>query len=52
MYGVKSQFFLAHGDIMLDGLPFTFYSLMQRNLGWRSSQRRGIVVLQRWRGGE
>ncbi len=41
MYGVKSQFFLAHGDITLDGLSFTFYSLMQRNLGSGQAQRRG-----------
>jgi hypothetical protein len=49
---VKSRFFLAHGDIALDGLPFTFYSLMQRNLGSGQSSAAGIVVLQRWRGGE
>jgi len=49
---VKSQFFLAHGDIALDGLSFTFYSLLQRNLGHGPANAGGIVVLQRWRGGE
>ncbi len=52
MYGVKSQFFLAHGDISLDGLSFTFYSLLQRNLGTGAPGATGIVVLQRWRGAE
>ena len=52
MYGTKSQFFLAHGDIALDGLSFTFYSLLQRNLGHGPTSAGGIVVLQRWRGGE
>jgi general secretion pathway protein K len=52
MYGVKSRFFLAHGDIALDGLSFTFYSLLERNLGFGPASGAGIVVLQRWRGGE
>jgi general secretion pathway protein K len=52
MYSVKSRFFLAHGDITLDGLSFTFYSLLERNLGFGPASGAGIVVLQRWRGGE
>ena len=46
MYGVKSQYFLAHGDIALDGLTFTFYSLIQRVNGSNG----GMAVLQRSRG--
>jgi general secretion pathway protein K len=52
MYGVSSQFFLAHGDITLDGLPFSFYSLLQRSLGGGAGANGGIFVLQRSRGGE
>jgi len=49
MFGVSSQFFLAHGDITLDGLPFTFYSLLQRVVGTANG---GVFVVQRSRGGE
>ena len=49
MYDVRSQFFLAHGDITLDGLPFTFYSLLQRVIGTTNG---GVFVVQRSRGGE
>jgi general secretion pathway protein K len=49
IYGVSSQFFLAHGDITLDGLPFTFYSLIQRVIGGTNG---GVFVVQRSRGGE
>jgi general secretion pathway protein K len=49
MYGFSSQFFLAHGDITLDGLPFTFYSLIQRVVGGING---GVFVVQRSRGGE
>ena len=49
MFGVSSQFFLAHGDITLDGLPFTFYSLLQRVVGGANG---GVFVVQRSRGGE
>jgi general secretion pathway protein K len=51
-YDVQSQFFLARGDITLDSLPFTFYSLIQRSLGKGSATDGGILVLQRSRGGE
>ncbi len=52
MYGTQSQFFLARGDITLDGLPFTFYSLIQRSLGNGAGPNGGVLVLQRSRGGE
>jgi general secretion pathway protein K len=51
-YDFQSQFFLARGDITLDGLPFTFYSLIQRSLGTGSGANGGVLVLQRSRGGE
>jgi general secretion pathway protein K len=51
-YGVQSQFFLARGDITLDGLPFTFYSLLQRSFGKGAGPDSGVLVLQRSRGGE
>ncbi len=47
LYDVKSQYFLAHGDITLDGLTFTFYSLIQRI---PNGPNGGMAVLQRSRG--
>ncbi|MBO9663877.1 type II secretion system minor pseudopilin GspK [Dokdonella sp.] len=41
--GVSSTYFLARSDILLDGVPFTFYSLIERN---------GLRVLQRSRGAD
>ena len=52
LYGTSSHFFLARGDITLDGLPFTFYSLIQRSLGNGAGPNGGVFVLQRSRGGE
>ena len=49
-YGVRSTYFLARGDITLDGLPFTFYSLIERRLG--AGANGGIRVMGRSRGGE
>jgi general secretion pathway protein K len=49
-YGVRSTYFQARGDITLDGLPFTFYSLIERDLG--SGASGGIRVIARSRGGE
>lgn len=49
-YGVRSTYFLARGDVTLDGQPFTFYSLIERRLG--SGADGGIRVLARSRGGE
>ncbi|MEP6483474.1 MAG: type II secretion system minor pseudopilin GspK [Rudaea sp.] len=52
LYGVQSHYFLARGDITLDGLPFTFYSLIERRLGSGNGADAGIHVLQRSRGGD
>ena len=49
-YGVRSTYFLARGDITLDHLPFTFYSLIERRLG--SGPNGGIRVLARSRGSD
>ena len=43
LLGVSSTYFLARSDILLDGVPFTFYSLIERN---------GLRVLQRSRGAD
>lgn len=49
-YGVRSTYFLARGDITLDGQPFTFYSLIERRLG--SGSDGGIRVIARGRGSD
>jgi general secretion pathway protein K len=49
-YGVSSTYFLARGDITLDGLPFTFYSLIERRLG--AGVDGGIRVIARSRGSD
>ncbi|MEO5623992.1 MAG: hypothetical protein ABIO74_08875, partial [Dokdonella sp.] len=41
-----STYFLARGDIVLDDVPFTFYSLIER------VQNRPIAVLERSRGSD
>jgi len=46
--GTASTYFLARGDINLDGVPFTFYSLIER----RSGQDGGIRVIERSRGSD
>ena len=46
-YGVTSSYFLARGQITLDGLPFVFYSLLDRLQGGADG---GIHVIQRTRG--
>jgi general secretion pathway protein K len=46
-FGVRSDYFLARGDIRLDELPFTFYSLIQ--FGGTGG---GIRVISRTRGGD
>jgi general secretion pathway protein K len=48
-YGVQSSYFLARGEITLDGLTFTFFSLIERRAGGVDG---GYHVLQRSRGGE
>jgi general secretion pathway protein K len=49
-YGTTSTYFLARGDITLDGQPFTFYSLIERRLG--AGADGGIRVLARSRGSD
>ena len=48
-YDVHSSYFLARGDITLDGLPFTFYSLIERHPGGAAG---GIRVIERSRGAD
>ena len=48
-YDVRSTYFEARGDMTLDGLPFTFYSLIERRLGAANG---GIRVIARSRGAE
>ena len=48
-YGVSSSYFQARGDITLDGLPFTFYSLIERRLGGADG---GVRVIARGRGSD
>jgi general secretion pathway protein K len=45
--GTSSSYFLARGDVSLDGIPFTFYSLIER-----SQDGSGIRVLERSRGSD
>ncbi len=47
--GVTSNYFLARGEITLDGVPFGFSSILERVTG---STRGGVHVLSRSRGGE
>jgi general secretion pathway protein K len=47
-YGVQSAYFRARADVTLDGVPFTFYSLIERRLG--AGADGGIRVLARSRG--
>ena len=44
--GIESSYFLARGDIALDGVPFTFYSVIERKKGV------GIRILERSRGSD
>jgi len=46
--GTASSYFLARGDITLDGIAFTFYSLIER----RTGPDGGIRVLERSRGSD
>lgn len=45
-YGFTSHYFLARGDIVLDDLPFTFFSVLERRPGT------GVRVIQRSRGAD
>jgi general secretion pathway protein K len=44
--GTSSGYFLARSDIVLDGVPFTFYSLMER------ARSTGVRVVERSRGSD
>jgi len=46
-YDVKSTHFLARGDVQIDGLPFTFYSLIERD--YNNGANGGIRVIERSR---
>lgn len=49
MAGTVSTYFLARGDVVLDEIPFTFFSLIERGLG---GARGGVRVLERSRGSD
>ena len=49
-YDVKSTHFVARGDVRIDGLPFTFYSLIERN--YSGGAAAGIRVIERSRGAD
>jgi general secretion pathway protein K len=49
-YDVHSRYFQARGDITLDGLPFTFFSLIERRLN--AGPDSGIRVIARSRGSD
>jgi len=48
-YDVHSSYFLARGEITLDGLPFAFHSIIERRSGGVDG---GIRVIQRSRGSD
>ena len=48
-FDVKSSYFLARGDITLDGLPFVYFSLIERRYGGAGA---GIRVIERSRGSD
>lgn len=48
-YAVQSSYFVARGQITLDGLPFVFHSLLQRGTGPSNG---GVHVIQRSRGAD
>jgi len=48
-YAVSSSYFLARGEIVLDGLPFAFQSIIERRTAGADG---GIRVIQRFRGGD
>ncbi len=50
-YSISSNYFLAHCDVVLDGLPFTFYSVIERSTGSPGASG-GTHVLLRNRGGD
>jgi len=52
MFDVVSTYFLARGDIVLDDVPFTFYSLIERPPLHGPRPSAGIRVLARSRGSD
>jgi general secretion pathway protein K len=48
-YDVRSSYFLARGDITLDNLRFTYFSLLERRYGGPTA---GIRVIERSRGSD
>jgi general secretion pathway protein K len=52
LYSVQSKYFLARCDVTLDGLPFTFYSLIERAPSGSPASNGPIHVLLRNRGGD
>jgi general secretion pathway protein K len=52
LYSVQSKYFLARCDVTLDGLPFTFYSLIERAPQGSTSSSGLVHVLLRNRGGD
>jgi general secretion pathway protein K len=48
-YDVRSSYFLARGEITLDGLPFAFHSIIEHRSGGVDG---GIHVIQRSRGSD
>ena len=48
-YDVTSRYFLARGEITLDGLPFIFHSLIQRGT---DKGKGDLHVIQRSRGAD
>jgi general secretion pathway protein K len=52
LYSTQSKYFLARCDVTLDGLPFTFYSLIERAPSGSPSSNGPIHVLLRNRGGD
>lgn len=51
-FSFQSSYFLARCDVELDGLPFTFYSVIERSVGASTGTANGIRVLLRNRGGD
>jgi general secretion pathway protein K len=53
LYSTQSSYFLARCDVTLDGLPFTFYSLIERPSGPSITPGNSAIrVLRRNRGGD
>lgn len=46
-YSVSSTYFLARADITLDGLPFVYFSLIERSDGSAGAPNGGIRVIER-----